>query len=281
LEIEGPEAMRKDSTQHRHPGVGSANVSAGKLPPLHQQITSALIQQMEEGQLRPGDQLPPEIDLAQQWGVSRQTMRVSLDTLVRAGRLDRQRGKGTVVRRPPLEQSLARFYSIAQEMRQRGADLQTRVLARGRLASEDDLAALACERLGINAAHQVGYVLRLRLSEGEPFLLETLTFPVTLCPDLLEVPAPGQDDPGAASFYEVLATRMGIQVTRARETFRPLLATGYEARLLGVPAGTPVFEVERSSFVGEQPVEWRRTLARGDRYTYVVDLVNPNEEHSE
>lgn len=258
--------------------AGNGGVSTEKPLPLHQQITRALAQQMDQGQLRPGDRLPPEIDLARQWGVSRQTMRVSLDALVRAGRLERQRGKGTVVRHPPIEQNLARFYSLAEEMRLRGADLQTQVLARGRLTAEDDLAALAGERLGIGAAHQIGYLWRLRLIEGTPFLLETLTFPASLCPDLLEVPEPGREDVGAASFYEVLATRVQMQVTRARETFRPLLVTGHEARLLGVPPGTPVFEVERSSFVGEQQVEWRRTLARGDRYTYAVDLVNPGEE---
>lgn len=265
------------SAIRRLAGPESGDSSPGKSLPLHQQISRALAQQMEQGQLRPGDRLPPEVDLAREFGVSRHTMRVSLDALVRAGRLERRRGKGTVVRHPPIAQSLARFYSIAEEMRLRGADLQTQVLARGRLAADDDLAALAGERLGLDA-QQIGYVLRLRVSEGTPLLLETLTFPVALCPALLDVPAPGKEDVGAASFYEVLATRVGMRVTRARETFRPLLVTGYEARLLGIPTGTPVFEVERSSFVEEQPVEWRRTLARGDRYTYVVDLVNPGEE---
>jgi GntR family transcriptional regulator len=237
-------------------------------------------EQIEQGHLRPGDLLPPEIDLARQFGISRHTVRVGLEALVRAGRLERQRGRGTVVRRPPIEQNLARFYSIAEEMRLRGTDLQTQVLARGRLAPEDDLAALACKRLGVSEARQIGYVLRLRLVEGMPLLLETVTFPVAVCPYFLEVPALGREDVGAAPFYETLEQRSQLQVTSARETFRPLLVTGYEARLLGVPSGTAVFEVERTSFVDAHPVEWRRTLARGDRYLYAVDLVNPREAGS-
>ena len=248
--------------------------------PLHRRITATILHQMEQGYLRPGDLLPPEVELARQFGVSRHTLRVSLEALVRAGRLERQRGSGTVVRRPPIEQSLTRFYSIAVEMRLRGTDLQTQVLARGRLSPEDDLSARACERLGLSEAQQIGSVLRLRLVEGTPVFLETMTFPIAVCPYFLDVPAAGREDIGAAPFYETLEQRSHLQVTRAHETFRPLLATGYEARLSGVPSGTAVFEVERLSFVGEQLVEWRRTLARGDHYLYAVDLLNPREEGS-
>jgi GntR family transcriptional regulator len=205
-------------------------------------------------------------------------MRMGLETLVRAGLLERRRGKGTIVRRPPIQQHLARFYSIAREMRQRGLELQTQVLARGRFDAQDEVAALACERLGLADPSQVGYLLRLRLVEGIPLLLETVTFPASLCPVLLDVPMAQADDPGAASFYEVLRRQTSMQVTSAHETFRPTLVTGYEARLLGISTGTPVFEVERTSFVESQKVEWRRTLARGDRYSYAVDLLNPVEE---
>jgi GntR family transcriptional regulator len=245
---------------------------------LHQRITEIIKRQMDQGLLRPGDSLPPEVELAHRFGVSRHTVRVGLETLVRAGRLERQRGRGTVVRRPPIEQNLARFYSVAEEMRLRRTDLQTQVLARGRLALEDDLAAKASERLSISNARQIGFLLRLRLVEGTPVFLETITFPVAVCPYFLEVPAPNSEDIGAAPFYETLEQRSHLSVSKARETFRPILVSGYEARLLGVPAGTPVFEVERISYVEERPIEWRRTLARGDRYVFAVDLVHPNME---
>lgn len=246
--------------------------------PLHQQITRTLMRQIESGQIRPGEMLPPELELARQVGVSRHTMRMGLESLVRAGLIERHRGKGTVVRQPPIQQHLARFYSIAREMRQRGLELKTQVLARGRLHAQDELAALACERLELADPSQVGFLLRLRQVEGTPLLLETVTFPAALCPVLLDAPHAQADDPGAASFYEVLIRQANMRVMRAHETFRPVLVNGYEARLLGISTETPIFEVERTSFVGDQKVEWRRTLARGDRYIYAVDLLNPVEE---
>jgi DNA-binding GntR family transcriptional regulator len=246
--------------------------------PRHRIISRQLTEQIEQDVYPAGSLLPGEVQLAQEFGVSRQTMRVALDALVRAGLLDRQRGKGTVVLRPRFEQTLSRFYSVAREMRQRGMPLVTQVLSRGLLHADDELAGPACEHLGIERPEKIGYLLRLRYVETTPLLIESLTFPVAVCPDLLMDPHPGEADIGAGAFYDALEWRGQTKVTRARETFRPVAVSGYEARLLRVPVGTPVFEVERTSFVDDTPVEWRRSLVRGDHYSYVVELLNPSED---
>jgi GntR family transcriptional regulator len=246
--------------------------------PRHRIISRQLTEQIEQRVYPAGSLLPGEIQLAQEFGVSRQTMRVALDALVRAGLLDRQRGKGTIVLRPRFEQTLSRFYSVAREMRQRGMPLVTQVLSRGLLHAEDELATPACEHLRIQRPEEIGYLLRLRYVETTPLLIESLTFPVAVCPDLLVDPHPGEVDIGAGAFYDALEWRGQTTVTRARETFRPITVSGYEARLLRAPVGTPVFEVERTSFVDDMPVEWRRSLVRGDHYSYVVELLNPSED---
>ncbi len=254
-----------------------AELEGGQQTPLHQRVTHMLARQIEEGALPPGTLLPSEVLLARQLGVSRHTMRMGMDALVRAGLVERRRRKGTIVTRPPVQQSLQRFYSIEHEMQLRGTSLQTQVLARGTLDPQDEVAALACETLRMADARQIGSLLRLRLVDGVPMLLEHVLFPVVLCPHVLDDPRPGTTDPGAQSFYEQLRSSAGLRVTHARETFRPVVATGYEARLLRVSMGTPVLEVERTSFAADRPVEWRKTLARGDQYHFTVDLVNPED----
>ncbi|HLZ21501.1 MAG TPA: GntR family transcriptional regulator [Ktedonobacterales bacterium] len=246
--------------------------------PLHRRVTATLARQIERGELRAGAMLPPELELARRFGVSRHTMRAGLDALVRQGLLERRRGKGTVVREPPISQSLDRFYSLAQEMGAHGTELRTQVIARGRLDPADPLAGVACERLGITDPDDIGYLLRLRLVQGSPLILETLTFPASLCLALLDSPTASTDDPAAGSFYDALKASAGLRVAWARETFRPVAVTGYEARLLGVPSGTPVFAVERTSYADGRAVEWRRSLARGDRYVFAVELRNPDDE---
>lgn len=248
--------------------------------PLHRHITRTLTRWIEEENLLPGSVLPTEVELAHQFDVSRHTMRAGIDALVRAGRLERFRGKGTFVTHPRIQQSLAHFYSVADEMSTRGAHLETVVLKRGWLRPDHELADIASMELGLARVRAIGYLQRLRSVEGTPLLLEWLMFPGDLCPALLSEPVAGKGDPAAAPFYNTLAECAGIVISTARETLRPVAAVGHEARLLEVPSRTPVFMVDRVSFFGERPIEWRRALVRGDRYSYVVELKNPLEESS-
>lgn len=266
--------LQQDGGQRAHPAP--ASVSYASLP-LYRRITDALTQQIARGEFPLGSLLPPEVELARRFGVSRHTMRAGLDALVRAGLLERRRGKGTVVTRLHMQQSLQHFYSIEQEMRRRGADLRTQVLARGHLEAGDELAARACAALGIDEPQRIYALVRLRLVDGIPLLLENLTFPAALCPLLAKEPEPGGEDMATRSFYDALFACSNMRVTRAHESFRPVPVMGYEAHVLRAAVGTPVFEVERTSYAGALAVEWRRTLARGDRYTYAVDLLNPTD----
>lgn len=247
--------------------------------PLHTHITRTLTRWIDEEQLPAGSLLPTEIELAQQFGVSRHTMRAGIDALVQVGRLKRFRGKGTFVTHPAIQQSLAHFYSVAGEMSSRGARLETVVLERGWLRPAHPLAKAAAEGLGLADVRHIGYLHRLRSVDGIPLLLEWLMIPGDLCRELLAAPVSGEEDLAAAPFYDTLARYAGITISTARETLHPTAVVGREARLLEVPSRTPVFAVERVSFFDERPVEWRRALVRGDRYSYVVELKNPRKEH--
>lgn len=243
--------------------------------PLYRRIGNEILRRMTDGELPPGARLAPEVELARQFGVSRQTMRAALGALVREGRLERKPGRGTVVVEPKIEQRLQRFYRIEHVILARGLTLSVRVLARGRLHADDELADQACKHLELARAQEIGYLLRLRLADGIPVLLENITFPVQLCPSLLEEPDSAAHDSGIDSFYDAVAASSGLRVTRAHEVFRPVALAGYEARLLAVPSGAAAFQVERTSYSDMRPIEWRHTLARGDQFTFAVDLHNP------
>ncbi|MGH2485404.1 MAG: GntR family transcriptional regulator, partial [Ktedonobacterales bacterium] len=125
--------------------------------PLYRRVTALLLREIEQGRLPPGALVPPEVELARRLGVSRHTMRAGIEALVREGRLERRRGRGTIVRQPPVQQSLTRFYSVAREMRRRGAALETRVLRRGRLTPGHALAAVASACLALDDPRAIGY----------------------------------------------------------------------------------------------------------------------------
>jgi len=76
------------------------------------------------------------------------------------------------------------------------------------------------------------------------------------------------------SLYDALQTRYHLYPTRARETYIAALADASAAAMLEIPAGSPVFMVERVTFMqNERPFEFVQSTVRGDRYSIVLDLV--------
>lgn len=65
--------------------------------PLYRQIKQALLAEIEQEHLGPGDRVPPEIELSKALGVSQITVIQALRELVKEGYLSRHRGRGTFV----------------------------------------------------------------------------------------------------------------------------------------------------------------------------------------
>lgn len=67
------------------------------LVPLYRQVSDDLVRCIAERGMRPGDPLPPEVELCRAYGVSRITIRKALDELVARHLVTRRRGSGTFI----------------------------------------------------------------------------------------------------------------------------------------------------------------------------------------
>jgi GntR family transcriptional regulator len=230
--------------------------------PLHHQVYLDLLDSLDAGAWQPGTQLPTERDLAGHYGCSLITVRRALDELVREGRIERTRGRGTFVLRPRLDRDIAGRASFAEEMRQRGLDPDTKVISSRPEAASTSVAAA----LEMHPGAPTVYLERLRLASGEPYLLEQVHLPAERFPGLLA------SDLERGSLYELLNTRYATQVVRAREALEPVLLRAREARLLGQRRGAAALLIEGIAFDADaRPVEFGRTYVRGDRSRYYVE----------
>jgi GntR family transcriptional regulator len=230
--------------------------------PLYRRLLDQLRSDLASGRLRPGDLIPPELEIARSHGISRHTVRQAIVELAREGLLLRERGRGTFVAPPPIVRSLASFYSFAHEMKDRGLEFHTRVVHREVRAATPVVA----DRLDLLAGAPVIEMELLRLVEGAPVSLEFSITPHERFPGLLTA------DVTKDSLYDLMASLHGVTVTLGREELRPVVLDRRQASLLEVAPGSPAFHVERETLAGPEPVEWRRSLVRGDRYLFRAEL---------
>ncbi|MFQ5847712.1 MAG: GntR family transcriptional regulator [Candidatus Methylomirabilales bacterium] len=232
--------------------------------PLYYQLKATLKEEILSGAYRPGTPFPPETALGAQYGVSRGTVRQALAELKREGFLRRTRGKGTfVTAASKFEQSLLKFYSFGREMLHRGLSPYSKILER----AVERPPPWVAERLHVRPKARVLRLSRLRLVQGEPYILETLWLVKELCPGLV------REDLENIPLYDLLEQRYGLFVVRAEEYLEPDVVDRAEARLLRIPTGAPVFLITRISYTFRgRPVELRKSLVRGDKYKFYVEL---------
>jgi GntR family transcriptional regulator len=213
----------------------------------------------------PGSPIPTERSLAAEFDVSRTTVRQALAELTVEGRLLRVQGKGTFAAEPKMAQRL-QLSSYTEDMRAQGREPSSKLLDVSEIPADPELARL----LGIRAGAKVLRLDRLRLADNEPMAIEITHLPLGRFRGLRKYVT------GGASLYQVLHERFDVEMGHAEETIETALAGPHEAELLGADVGMPMLLLSRHSFdTGERPVEWVRSVYRGDRYKFVATLNRP------
>jgi GntR family transcriptional regulator len=214
-----------------------------------------------------GSPIPTERSLAAEFDVSRTTVRQALAELTVEGRLLRVQGKGTFAAEPKVAQRL-QLSSYTEDMRAQGRQPSSRLLEASDEPAEGDLARM----LGVRAGTRMLRLRRLRLADDEPMAIETTHLALGRFRGLRRYVADG------GSLYQVLKERFGVEMGHAEETIETALASPEEAELLGAEVGMPMLLLSRHSFDTEgKPVEWVRSVYRGDRYKFVATLNRPGD----
>src|ERR1700693_3667589 len=135
--------------------------------PAYQRIQSSIRKRIDAGQLRPGDAVASERDLAKLHQVSLMTARHALASLEREGIVERRRGIGTFVAAPKIH--FNKLMSYTEQMSGRSLTAASKVLFAKVLDNENEAPA----RLSLPPTSQILKIERLRHASGEPFALET------------------------------------------------------------------------------------------------------------
>lgn len=232
--------------------------------PLYQQLRDDFLQRIAAGEWTLDAPLPGEAELAGNLGVAIGTVRKALDALVAEGVVIRRQGKGTFLRRANFDASLFRFFRHEERDGVRRVPA-SRILERTIGPASAELA----RQLRIEPGAPVIRLDRLRSIDGAVVLAEEIHLPLARFAALAEDPL----ESFGPLLYPLYERRCGQIVTSAQETLTVTAAAAPQTGQLGVPPGTPLVTIERLALdCTQQPLEWRRSCGRGERFRYRVEI---------
>ena len=223
--------------------------------PRYYEIEQALRARVAD--LRPGDVVPSDAELCEEFGVSRMTARNAMQRLQQEGLVRRVPGRGTFVAERPIHRQAGSLISFSDEMRRKGRRPSSKVLRRGvRPAAPGEARQLGDE---------VFELVRLRLADEEPIAIEASAFAAELADTL------GAADLETGSLFEALVAA-GRVPTAGRADLRAGAATADDAPL-DVGVGAPLLIERRVIFdQAGRPLELTESRYAAERYSLEVSF---------
>lgn len=226
--------------------------------PIYMRISQLIEQTINNHQIAENEALPSERDLANMLGVSRITIRKSIDNLAQKGVVVRIHGSGTFVKKQ-IQQNLTSLSGFTEEFGTDKTKLHQKWLA------QEVTIATAEEAQGLNIAKEsmVAHLKRIRYINHLPLSIEHAVIPQ----DIL-------DDPKKVkhSLYQYLRETYHAPV-RALQKISAQICPDAEAELLQIPPHSAILAIERRTFDSTgKIVEFVRSIYRSDLYELVAEL---------
>jgi GntR family transcriptional regulator len=233
--------------------------------PLYQQLKEMFLDEISSGGWKIGTTIPPELEIATRFKVSRATVRQAILDLVHAGYLRRIQGKGTIVTEAKIE-PLAALTSFSENMRAAGITPGWRTFMTEWKLPPQQIAERLQQPIG-----GALYVERLLLGDGRPLALQKAWYPAWLTSPRKELFTREYLD--QHSLYETLRTKCGAVLHTAEETIDVGMPNPGQAKVLNLRKGQPVMLIRRDTFDPFfRTIESVELVFRSDRYRYRLTL---------
>lgn len=226
--------------------------------PLGIRLVMAMTSAIEDRTLGPGHPLPPEREFANDLGVSRSTLRQSLEQLSKDGYVATRPGAGTFIANR-IFKPITRLTGFTDDMLSRGLKPSSRIVECKAIPIPPEISF----RTGLPLGTPMMVLARLRKVDDEVMGYDRSIFPVH---------AVGADYDGTGSLYARMDARDG-RPRRILQSLKAAEAPADIAELLGVRTGAAVLAIHRIGY-GPQgnALEDAMSWYRGDRYEYIAEI---------
>jgi GntR family transcriptional regulator len=224
--------------------------------PIYYQLKEIIKEDIDVGKYKSGDKIPSENELCSILNISRNTAKQAIDDLVSEGILYRIQGKGTFVAEKKVFKGLTDAFSFSSEFKSNGSKLETKVIFAEKISESKE----TLKYLKLKESTELFRIQRLRVIDKTPVALQTSYIPKFFCPGLLKY------NLSQNSLFDILKENFNITFSYFVENLACVRADRYEADLLKVKKGAPLFLLTRKTFnKNDEIIEVARSFMPGAR----------------
>lgn len=228
--------------------------------PLYEQIINELKSEIDNGTLIAGNQLPPEVEMANAYGVSVVTVRSAMNALVKEGLVEKKRGKGTFVTNKKFKRDYTKIQSFSDACYEMGSIPGSKLLEIREIGAGSEIAKL----LGIEEGLPVIFISRLRTVNGEPVVIEKNYF----CEKFRGLL---QENLENSSLFRILKEKYGVIISKSSKEIEIIRTDPEVSNLLNLPNKYPILLVKSIAFDQyNNPVYVGAQTINGERFTLKV-----------
>lgn len=241
-----------------HTITGDANILSKK--PIYRQIADTLRQQIANGELKPGDSLPTEALLREQYGVSRVTVRQALKLLTEERVIESLQGSGWYVKEERVNYDIYQLTSFYEKLADRNVETHSDVLIFQVIKASPAIA----EALHLTTDDKVYYVKRVRYIKQKPVTLEETWMPLALFPDL-------SYEVMQKSKYHYIEQVKKLVIDHSEQEIIPVMPSEDAVNALGIDAQKPILEKVSTGFLNDGTVfEFSRNFFKSEDYKFTL-----------
>ncbi|WP_166418566.1 GntR family transcriptional regulator [Cochlodiniinecator piscidefendens] len=211
-----------------------------------QDVRDEVIHRIQSGIWPQGTLLPTEVELAEEFGCARATVNRALRELAENGVVDRKRKSGTRVNTAPVKQAKIEIAIVRHSVEEQNAIYRYALVHKEITAIPPWLAA----QLDLPITHKVMYLKCMHYADNRPYQFEERWVNIDAVPTILD-----------ADLVETGPNEWLLSVVPFTDAQINFCAVGADADLsefLSTPTGTPVFQLERTTWLQNKPVTFVR-----------------------
>ncbi|WP_447872310.1 GntR family transcriptional regulator [Serratia fonticola] len=228
--------------------------------PIYRQIADTLRQQVADGELKPGDALPTEALLCEEYNVSRVTVRQALKLLTEEQVIESIQGSGWYVKEEKVNYDIYQLTSFYEKLADRNVETHSDVLIFEVAKASPTIA----EALHLTTEDKVYYVKRVRYIKQKPVTLEETWMPLALFPDL-------SYEVMQKSKYHYIEQVKKRVIDRSEQEIIPVMPSEDVVKALGIDPQKPILEKVSTGFLNDGTVfEFSRNFFKSEDYKFTL-----------